>query len=340
MTVNRKLVLAVLLTIIPVSALAADVEARCSSLGSQCMCSETLDVNDNLPANLNPQWNPTNSITKQCGDGCGLVPPCDGPGVWMGEDYTTKSQTIRANNVQPFPSGANPYVYQGSLYVSSGSGIQHMNFDIAHNVSSETICTRVYRYFNPDVPDTLPDDVDRIKLDGHQFVQDGTNPGVVLAYTTTQLRFGNQIPLGAAYVQWVMDVGPYSIPDPVNGNFVDYAAKSQAGWVRQELCSDVGIAGSGTIQMRSRMNFLSDGSEVTHTSDVITGGPSVIDVIPGASSMTAEGPTIVGAPSSARQYMSHYMQARVPLDSNFWIGAASELESNVPRPPAPVLLDE
>lgn len=45
-------------------------------------------------------------------------------------------------------------------------------------------------------------------------------------------------------------------------------------------------------------------------------------------------------PSNGRQYLSHYMQARVPYNPDFWIGPAYELEGGagvrlLPPPPPP-----
>ena len=52
------------------TALAAnDPEQRCSDLGAQCICGETLNANDGTATNPD---NPTNSTTKQCNGGDAL----------------------------------------------------------------------------------------------------------------------------------------------------------------------------------------------------------------------------------------------------------------------------
>ncbi len=188
---------------------ASAAEQRCNELGANCVCSEPLNNQDNLAAEPDRHWNPSDSVGKECdGENGG------GQAVTMPEYYQTSSMVSAATEV-PFPSGANPYVYRTKL-----SGIQHLQMDAPLNVDEETVCVRTYRRYSPGV--YMTDVNNRIK----------------------NLSIG-PIPLGHVNVEhnWDGTSAFVTVVDPTYGldgsqYDDDFQQACQADWCRIEICAD------------------------------------------------------------------------------------------------------
>lgn len=294
---------------------AQDLENRCTEIGSQCTCSETLNFYADLRNNPNgPSLNPPNSVTKQCGDQCSIF-GC-GDYLYMSTNYQTASSMVRASDYAPFPSGANPWIYRGGI-----AGVHHYGADHWQNVSNETVCQREYRAYDANVPIALnPDGSQRLKLSSI-FIDEGDGiPGRV----DTQFH-----EFGGKNGHWSFLATTYALAGQDywygSGGWTDMHTKCHQGWCRLEHCVDLN---GNTIRARSRITYLADGTSATNLSAIGTG----------PSTATLEGNVGLfgqNMPSSSHQFLSHYMQSRVPYNPNFWIGPAYELEGPVPPPPLP-----
>jgi hypothetical protein len=269
----------------------ADVEQRCKTLGSGCVCSEPLNNADRVSAEPDRFWNPSDtpaSSGKECDGESG-----GGQAVTMPSDYSTSSMVKAASEV-PFPSGANPYVYRTKL-----GGIQHFQADDLVNVDEETVCYRTYRRYSPGV--YMTNVANRIKN-----IQLGTN--------TTHANVEHFWDGASAFVT-VVD-GRYGMDGSRYDG--DFQRECQNGWCRIEVCAD---QYRDTLTYRYYIKHLSNG--VTHTFSHGPGrGPASTSFDVNWAQMFVQG-SIPGW-----QYMSHTMLARVPHDPNFQIGASCELEGS------------
>ena len=292
--------------LLPGIALAAGNEQRCDGLGTACVCSETLNVSANLPAEPDRHWNPPNTTTKECDGENG-----DGSAITMPADYSLSAQVLASAAGGVFPSGANPFVYRGKL-----SGIQHFISDSTFGVNEETVCHRTYRRYSSDMPPP-PDFSYRVK--NIQLGAGFSLPGMHANIEHYPDGTGN------AYATYVDP--EYSSPD-ISAYPQNFHQKCQAGWCRLEICADQ----IGThMTYRTRIVYLATG-ETFNSSNDAGEGPTAKDFNANWAQMFVQG----SLPGS--QFMSHTMLARVPANQNFWIGAACELEGGcggTPLPPPP-----
>jgi len=293
--------------IVPLGASAAGNEQRCNELGAGCVCNEPLNAGDNLPAEPDRHWNPSDTTTKECDGENG-----NGQAMVMPGTYSSAANVRASAAGVPFPSGADPYVYRGPL-----GSIQQLHADAMYNVDEETVCHRVYRRYSKDAPPP-PDTNYRIKN-----LQLGHLAVAPYGHIDLQHTFDGS---GNAYIQVVDPF--YSAPDVAYG-VPQFHQKCQAGWCRLEVCADQ----IGThLYYRYRVAFLATGEVLTFNSDAGE-GPSSTDFAYNVAHMFVQG----SLPGS--QFMSYQLLSRVPKDQNFWIGPAYELEGGggtpIPPPPAP-----
>jgi hypothetical protein len=291
--------LVVLLTALQAGAYDANGnEDRCAELGGGCICSEPLNAPDNLAAAPSRFWNPSDTKAKQCNGENG-----NGQFITMASDYS-QNATVRASSERPFPSGANPYIYKAVL-----SGIQHGYFNAMQNVDEETVCVRTYRRYSNGV--RMTSNTNRVK----------------------NLQLGRWNPASHANIEDMWD-GASAFVTVVDATYgldgskydTDFQAKcSETGWCRIEVCAD---QAASTLTYRYYITSLTTGVTNKYVWGPGNGPSSTFFDLP-AMHMFVQG-TINGF-----QYASHAIEARVPLNPNFTIGPAYELEGGSPGNPPP-----
>jgi hypothetical protein len=299
MRTTRLWVVLVLLGALPAHAYnSTGNEDRCQELGNACICSEPLNANDNLPAEPDRHWNPSDTTAKQCNGENG-----NGQFITMPSSYS-ESATIRASTERPFPSGANPFIYKGRL-----SSIHHGYFNALMNVDEETVCARAYRRYSNGA--RVTSSTERLK----------------------NLQLGRWSPAAHANIEHLHD-GHSAYVTVVDGTYGldgskydgDFQSKcSDVGWCRIEICAD---QSGSTLTYRYYITSLTTGVTNTYTWGPGNGPSSTFFDLP-AMHMFTQGSI------SGFQYASHAMLARVPLNRNFRIGPAYELEGGSPGSPPP-----
>ena len=277
-----------------------DQEARCAELGAACLCSETL----NTPGDLTQgqHWNPPNSTQKECpgenNNGAFITQP--------GYPPSDPSAMVRAADVRPFPSGANPWIYS-----QQAAGVSHGRMADALNVQNETVCVRSYRRWSDGF--RMNDVANRVKvmtLTADKDEQSWENVGG--HHINIEFAWNNT----SAYITSVDSA--YSEPD--NSTFdSDFQKKcSDDGWCRLEICAD---HSGNEVWYRHIVTSLTTGETNTYTRYGGT-GPTVFHYNQKYTGIQF----FVQGGLPGRQYASHAMQARVPYNPNFTIGCAYELE--------------
>jgi len=273
-------------------------EDRCAELGSGCICSEPLNAPDNLRAEIDRHWNPSDTRAKECAGENG-----GGQFVTMPADYS-ESATVRASTERPFPSGANPYIYKGRL-----STIHHGYFNKLMNVDEETVCVRAYRRYSDGV--RMTSNTNRVK----------------------NLQLGRWTPPAHANIEDNWD-GAGAFVTVVDATYsldgskydADFQSKcAEGGWCRIEICADQ--AGS-QLTYRYYITSLTTGRTNAYVWGPGNGPSSTFFDLP-AMHMFVQG-SLPGF-----QYASHAIEVRVPLNRNFTIGPAYELEGGTPGNPPP-----
>ena len=291
-------------TAAPLASRAAGSEQRCNELGAGCICSEPLNNNTNISALPSRYWNPPDTTTKQCDGEQG-----NGAFMTLPQNYSL-SAMLPAASVRPFPSGANPFIYRGGM-----AGISHYTVNSIDNVSNETVCIRAYRRYS----------------DGFRVSNLATERLKIITLTRNEpggahadMQFGWDGK--SAHIQ-VVDTG-YSAPDESRGD-LDFQSKcSDVGWCRLEICAD--HQGS-SLQYRFYVTSLTTGATNSYIFNGGT-GPTVTHYTGGnLSGIMAFSQGL----SNGFQYMSYSMMARVPVNPNFKIGPAYELEGSIGNPPPP-----
>lgn len=290
----------------PLAGQAAGSEQRCNELGAGCVCSEPLNNNTNIPALPNRFWNPPDTTTKQCDGEAG-----NGTAMTLPYDYS-QSAMLPAASVRPFPSGANPYIYRGAM-----AGISHLTITDVNNVQNETVCLRAYRRWSDGLRVT---DIGSQRIKIMELARDGAEGG----HADLQFAWDGQ----NALIQ-IVDVG-YDAPDEAGGDSGFQSKCSDGGWCRIEICADH----SGTsLHYRFYVTSLTTGQTKFYQFNA-GNGPSVSHYtgynLTGVMQFTQ-------GPLTGYQYTSYAMLARVPVNPNFTIGPAYEIEggSGSPVPPPP-----
>jgi hypothetical protein len=280
---------------------AVGMEQRCADLVDGCVCSEPLNAGANLAAEPDRFWNPQDSVTKGCDSN-----PNDPEAVTMRDvDWATTASNPRANDASvPFQSGANPYVYRTKI-----GGIQFVYGNPVTDVDEETVCIRAYLRYSSDagIPSGGFGGGQRLKNLQLSNIPPATQTHVDLQHVPDGT--------GDAYIQ-IADPR-YSAPSAAYYTPTQFHQKCQADWCRIEACADQ----IGThLYYRFRIFYLTTGETLNVNHDAGEGPSSTSWNLPHLQ-LFAEGACCAG-----HQFVSHVMQARVPVNQNFWIGEAVEIE--------------
>ena len=287
------------------SALAAAVEQRCTELGSACLCSEPLRYTSGgtLLENVDPP-DSEGADAKECG-----APAVDAEPTGMRLVNTVDNATGL-----DFP-GPNPpaYVLKMTSVTNDGDNSWYVYGDLPTNVRNETICSRNYQRFGNDLPIARDPNM-RIKL------QEAEVGGTLIQHEIQHYNQGN---IGINY-------------DCNQDGTVNVQMAGRSSWIRFESCYDVGTS---SVTTRLKATVVDSGQ-----SDQVSCGPKPIATpanftlyqIGNLFLQTQGDGSVIGS-----RYVTHAIQTRTPLDSSFWPGPASELESggggSPPPPPSPTL---
>lgn len=321
--------LALALLLVPMAALAGDNddsngENRADDIralygDSSLLCADTMNAND---APIGSPWNPSNSTSFTCGS---LQTPWTEP---------TAATVVLANSAGvPFPSGVNPYVFQMDL-AGFGDSADAWTFENAGEASNQTVCIRHYIRFHPDAtgPSDCTGDTDRIKI-GAITKLDGSpafNAGQQFDSCNNSATAGFD---ASAYTGETTSTSPDT--SAVGG---DDFASCQDYWCRVETCVDV-WGGAGADSARARHRWTTVGGPVDDIDVSLTGTCANAECSDGDALLDGSGMSIYVQDGAATgmsnvHFRSHNMMVKVPCtsttcggsDSDFWIGAASELE--------------
>jgi hypothetical protein len=278
------------------SALAGPVEQRCTDLGSACLCSEPLRYTSG--GTLREDVDPPDSEgtgAKECGNGSTL-------------DAEPTGIQLVTENANDFP-GPNPpaYVLKMTSTTNDGDNSWLLYGDLPTGVRNETICSRNYQRFGSNLPIARDPNM-RIKL------QEAEVGGVLMQH---ELQHYNQGNLGINY-------------DCNQDGTVNIQLAGRTSWIRFESCYDVGTS---SVHTRLRATVVDTG-----VSDSVSCGPKSLST-PANFTMYQIGnlflQTLGDSSVIGSRYVTHGIQTRVPLNSSFWPGPASELETGGSTPPPP-----
>lgn len=286
------------------SALAAPVEQRCTDLGSACLCSEPLRYTSG--GTLQEDVDPPDSEgagAKECGSG-GRAVDAEPTGMRL-------VNTVDGASGVDFP-GPNPpaYVLKMTSIANDGDNGWLIWGTLPTNVRNETICSRTYQRFGNDLPIARDPNM-RVKL------QEAEVGGVLIQHELQHYSQGN---IGINY-------------DCNQDGTVNVQLAGRTSWIRFESCYDVGTS---SVNTRLKATVVDTG-----VSDMVSCGPKPLSTPAnftlyqiGNLFLQTQGDTsVIGS-----RYVTHAIQTRTPLNSSFWPGPASELESgggSTPPPPPP-----
>jgi hypothetical protein len=277
----------------PASAI-SPVEQRCTDLGSACLCSEPLRYT--APGTLFELVDPPDSEgpgAKECGGGYAF--DAEPNGVQL------VSVVDNASDVD-FPLASDPPAYV--LKMTAGANDADNGWQLLGNiplaVENETVCSRAYHRFGNDLP--LINEPMRAKL------QEAVISGVLIQHGIAQVARGQ--------------IDTFS--GDCSGS-IPFQTWGRSQWIRHEVCLDVG---TDTVSSRQRATLIETG-----VSETVTCGP--YPIVPWAKDdfetffignlylQTNGNPGFFGS-----RYVTHGIQTRSPLDTNFWPGPAIELEDS------------
>ena len=356
-----RILLILLLLASPAWGAGNDTEERCDELGSDCVCSEPLTVDEGTKIN---DFDPAGSTSKECRPGIDVIRPSSGSTLTsiLGRDIVNSDAVAK-----PLVVGGDGYVQIAEV----GGGRWVWNAT-KYTFTDGTWCQRYYSLHDPkwncnsDCNFKFPR-----QSDGGVT---GTNPGMQSGIGTAagggvRVKYG----LGVDYTtatacQNSPDSGCTSGQKLIRtGDDIRFEQELQTGWARYEHCYDHNL----TAQQVSDMNA-SYGSALTHPGadhiymrariTIITGpkagkiqlhGPGRLNftqTIADTGRNTASKPfstgkgscgTVDGVPQACGHdwddvWFGYMMMAKKDsVDTSFWIGAAHEVEGGIPAVPTP-----
>jgi len=280
-------------------ALAGPVEARCTELGAQCLCSEPLRYT--AAGTLFESVDPPDSEgagAKECNGG--LAIDAEPTGMQL-------VNVVDGASGLDFP-GPNPpaRVLKMTSVANDGNNGWQVIGNQPTGVRNETICGRTYQRFGADLPNPAREPM-RIKMSqagvGFEIHHDGLSN----------------------------DSGLYDIR--VEGECTgshDMLAAARTSWIRHEFCLDFGTT---TVGRRGRVTVVDTGvADTLLCGSVPVSTPANFDdfLIGNLFLQTMGNPAYFGS-----RYVTHAIQTRGPLNTSFWPGAATEIEGGAGAPPPP-----
>lgn len=326
-----RFVLAVLFASAPALHAAAQ-EARCSALGSDCFCSEPLnvstaqqgtvgDVDDNNGSDLNVD--PPDTNTKECHPSGKVIRFLTG-----GEGAFISAANVGLPSTHSLTS-----VFE--IISHQGGAIRHDQGSAAVlDVTNKTFCNRVYIREQPGMPEAPGGD------DDHKVMQLGdVSDGFIMDEDGGyKVRLGDKN--NGKWVYPNTNIRDSNV-EPGKNDDLRVADCSTAGWCVMEMCVDHNWDGTNHQRVRTRMRSLGNGKEVGLWADSSnTYGSSTLEgrrLLRRFRVECADDGKGCSPGQELNKYRrtSHLMAAMVPANPNFWIGPAVEIEGGSGGPPPP-----
>lgn len=301
------------------SAVAA--EQRCDELGSACVCSEPMNVNDGgIPSGHD--FSDSSGATE-----------CDQHAKFF--DTNKSSRDVRTVTETDMPAGnATSHVLE---VTDGGGGIVWLNGRPRASSSDARVCVRYYFKVSRDFSGAGPNNAgcpsERNKL--LQFSFGSGSPYQVSELPGPQCQGppgSGLAPYGdiSSMQHGMSSGGARSLQPPVDWT----SCFEGEGWCRLESCVHGDLQAGRNIYVDTKLKALATGTE--HV--ILNHGP----VNPGQALSLAAADIFHGQGIGPRgsRFLSHFMQAAFSSNNGQWIGAAHEVEgggdvSQVVPPPAP-----
>jgi hypothetical protein len=295
----------------------AGTEARCTTLGSNCLCGEPMNTNTHDGGNAT--WTTPGFFNFDDSPSASECWPAR-----SGENYSSSqlfAPISAGSEAGKLPSG------QTLSYVLHhiGQGISHITHPAISEAPNVTYCARAYRRW--DATTQMPDGS---SLQQQKILTIGGAPSGTNDFLNAQISLDNFGDLHTRFDGNLFDAPPtFESLGNANTDCIN-------SYCRFEICFDYSSIGEGRVRLRRTKVSPGDGSTTTVSKPV--GNilrPSGIDLIgaPNGVSLYAQG--II-----ANSYNTHFLVTHTrPENRTFWIGPACEVEGGCgganPLPAAP-----
>jgi len=295
----RRVALLLALLVLPLRSQAdASGEALCASLGSVCLCSESLDSTEAITTN---GQNFTNSTVNDCGNTLD----------------TSSITNLRFVTETGMPGGntvANVLEMDGAP--PTGGPVYHIVGE-APAFTTGTMCARIYQKFSQALTDAHSDGgtADRIKL--QEFTWQG---GACLSQNEWWTPSGGSSGLKTEIIGCTDVSSSASTPNAVT------LQECTDSWCRMEYC--VTVSSSSTTSTRSKVTVVNDARNRIQNLTQATSFSGIGHTWIG--NLYVQNMSVTD-----RRYASYAIQTLWPTAQadTVWIGAASEVEGGAAAPP-------
>ena len=290
-----------------------DIEARCDSLGADCLCNETLDV---ASISLNGSF-------LQAGSSGTHAKECTIPGRTSGEfaDSSATMDAVASTGEFEFPAD--------NVGRYNADGFTSWLLD-NRSIDGRTLCARWYVHFDSTsvTPSGGEQDLKMWNARDNGTLYSG--PAIEAVVLSGGTLGGVFIPRPNNTSCQSTDPGSFPLVSGTDVNLIQ--AKDSGEWARYEWCVDHGEAGANLLTARSRVTALTCDSSICteqaqgtyeHDYDTACTGTTLASNSGNAQWMNLDNQeNNVGKP----RYISGFIAIDKTADETFWPGPACEIE--------------
>lgn len=285
---------------------AAAAEKRCTDLGSDCICSEPMNVNDGT---LSPSgWNPSDSPSSTECRSRFMESSCS-----SGSLTTTRIDDLDYG-------GSNP---PGFAFRSTGTEcFTWLVGEDGAPGADQRLCSRFYVRVDNNFVGAGQKNGGCPREDFKMWDMCNGHPNCSQMTENTGSGCGS----AGNYHRWVLNVDSLSIennyfltsPDNFSWEGCRKDASGNGGWCRVEICASGDLDGNGSKQYQAKVTALDSGRVAQATSTAASGAP--LDQFHFNFDLEGNAP--------AGYEVAYYMEASWPSNSGQFIGPAAEIEGS------------